>query len=132
MIDMRRAVLLLPVYVALMVGVDVLFKSAGLDEKGALPSWLVIGFTVMALAVFVIVARFLVKKARGRVPVSRERTYLGFLVALMLSGFVGDGLKSVAALAFHGISIWISIPLSILSYVILELDPIGWTGRGGS
>jgi predicted permease len=118
-IDMRRAVLLLPIYVALMVGVDALFNSAGLNTRNDLPLWLVIAFTIMALAVFVIVAWFLVQKVRGKVPVKRERAYAGFLIALVISGFVDDGLKGLTSLLFHSRSIWISIPVYILSYVVL-------------
>lgn len=117
-INMRRAVLLLPVYVALMVGVDVVFKSVGLDRNAAVPVWLAIGFSVMALAFFFIAAWFVVK-ARGQVPVDRERTYLGLIVAVMVSGFVDDGLNGLAAMIFHGRSAWLSIPVSVLSYVVL-------------
>ncbi|MBO0863644.1 MAG: hypothetical protein J2P16_01040 [Mycobacterium sp.] len=118
-INYRRAVLLLPVYVLLMAGVDSLFNSASFNTKNDLPWWLIIGFTVMALAVFLIVAWFLVQKTRGKVPVQRERVYTGFLVALIISGFVDDGLKGLASLFFHSRSIWIDIPLYILSYVVL-------------
>lgn len=118
-INMRRVVLLLPVYVALMIGVDSLFNSAGLTTKNNLPWWLIIAFTVMAIAVFLIVGGFLVQKARGKVPANRERAYIGFLVALVISGFVDDGLKGLTWLLFGSRSIWLSIPLYILSYVVL-------------
>jgi preprotein translocase subunit SecY len=119
MINMRRAVLLLPVYVILMAGVDSLFNTASFNTKNHLPWWLVIGFTVAALAVFLIVAWFLVQQARGKVPVQRECAATGFVVALVISGFVDDGLKALASLLFHARSIWIDIPLYILSYVVL-------------
>lgn len=67
MIDMRKAVLLLPVYVALMVGTDLLFDSSGLDTRNDLPLWLVIGFTIMAVLVVLIVAWYLVQRTRGKV-----------------------------------------------------------------
>jgi hypothetical protein len=118
-INMRRAALLLPVYVALMTVVDLIRNSASFTVKNNLPWWLIIGFTIVALAVFVIVAWFLTQKAQGRVPVQRERVYIGFFVALVISGFVDDVLKGVASLLFHTRSIWISIPLYIISYVVL-------------
>lgn len=52
-------------------------------------------------------------------PVQRGRAYAGFLGALIISGFVDDGLRGLASLMFHSRSIWISIPLYILSYVAL-------------
>lgn len=61
----------------------------------------------------------LVQKARGNVPVQRDRAYTGFFLALFVSGLVDDGLKGVAALLFHSRSVWISIPIYILSYVVL-------------
>jgi uncharacterized membrane protein len=118
-INMRRAVLLLPVYVVLMMAADSVFNSAGFNSKNDLPWWLIAGFTVAAIVVFFFVAWFLVQKGRGNVPVQRERAATGFLVALIISGFVDDGLRGLASLLFHSQSIWISIPVYILSYVVL-------------
>jgi hypothetical protein len=118
-INMRRAVLLLPVYVVLMAASDSIFNSAGFNTKNDLPWWLVVGFTVAAIAVFLLVARFLVQRAHGNVPVQRERAATGFLIALIISGFVDDGLRGLASLLFHSKSIWISIPLYVISYVVL-------------
>jgi protein-S-isoprenylcysteine O-methyltransferase Ste14 len=118
-INMRRAVLLLPVYVVVMAGLDSIFNSAHFKTNNDLPWWLVIGFSLAALAVFLIVAWFLAEKARGKVSVQRERAYGGFFGALIISGFVDDGLRGLASLLFHSRSIWISIPLYILSYVVL-------------
>lgn len=119
MINMRRAVLLLPVYVVLMALVDSIFNSAGFSVRNDLPWWLIIGFTFAALSVFLIVAWFLLQKFRGNVPVQRERAYTGLLIALIVSGFVDDGLRGLASLLFHSRTIWVSIPLYILSYVAL-------------
>lgn len=119
MIDMRKAVLLLPVYVALMVGTDWLFDSSGLDTRNDLPLWLVIGFTIMAVLVVLIVAWYLVQRTRGKVAPKRERVYMAFLIALVISGFIDDGLKALTKLIFHSMSIWILIPFYILSYAIL-------------
>lgn len=116
---MRRAVLLLPVYVVLMALADSVFNSAGFSTKADLPWWLIVGFTVAAIAVFLVVAWFLVQKARGNVPVQRERAATGFLVALIVSGFIDDGLRGLTSLVFHSKSIWLSIPVYILSYVVL-------------
>jgi hypothetical protein len=118
-INLRRAALLLPVYVGLMIGADVFFNSAGLNTTGELPLWLYVAFTVMALAVFVIVTWYLTQKVRDKIPVQRERAYAGFLIALMISGFIDDGLKGLVSLLFHFRSIWIMVPVYILSYVVL-------------
>lgn len=118
-INMRRAALFLPVYVVLMLSTDAFFKKAGLNAKGDLPLWLIVAFTITALSVFLIVAWFVTQKARGKIPVKRERVYMGFLVALIVSGFVDDGLRGLAWIFFHSKSIWIMIPMYILSYVAL-------------
>lgn len=118
-INMRRAVLLLPVYVVLMAAADSIFNSASFKTKNDLPWWLVIGFTIVALAVFLIVTWFLVQKSRGKIPVQRERAATGFIIALIVSGFVDDGLRGLASLLFHSRSIWISIPVYVLSYAVL-------------
>lgn len=118
-IDMRKAVLLLPIYVAWMVGTDLLFNSSGVNTSNDLPLWLIIGFTIMAVLVVLIVAWYLVQRSRGKVPPRRERVYMGFLTALLISGFIDDGLKALTKPIFHSMSIWILIPLYIVSYAIL-------------
>lgn len=65
-INMRRAVHLLPVYVVLMAGVDSIFNSARFKTNNDLPWWLVIGFTLATLAVFLIVAWFLAQRLAGK------------------------------------------------------------------
>jgi hypothetical protein len=118
-INMRRAVLLLPVYVVLMAAADSIFNSADFNSTNDLPWWLIAGFTVAAITVFLVVAWFLTLKARGNVPVQRERAATGFLIALIISGFVDDGLRGLASLMFHSKSIWVSIPIYVISYVVL-------------
>lgn len=44
---------------------------------------------------------------------------MAFLIALVISGFIDDGLKALTKLIFHSMSIWILIPFYILSYAIL-------------
>jgi predicted permease len=102
-----------------MIAADVFFNSAGLNTTGELPLWLYVAFTIMALVVFVIVAWFLTQKVRDKIPVKRERAYAGFLIALIVSGLIDDGLKGLISLLFHARSIRIMIPLYILSYVVL-------------
>ncbi|WP_155766836.1 hypothetical protein [Mycobacterium intracellulare] len=119
MIDMRKAMLLLPVYVAWMVGTDLLFNASGLNASNDLPLWLVIDFTIMAILVVLIVAWYLTQRSRGKVSPKRERAYMGFLIALIIWGFINDGLEAVVKMIFHSMSIWILIPFYILSYAIL-------------
>lgn len=119
MIDMRKAVLLLPVYVAWMVGTDLLFNSSGLNTRNDLPLWIVIGFTIMAVLVVLIVAWYLTQRTRGKISPQRERVYMGFLIALLIWGFLNDGLEAVVKLIVPSMSIWILIPFYILSYAIL-------------
>jgi hypothetical protein len=93
--------------------------TAEVNTGNDLPWWLVAGFLIAALAVFVVVARFLVKRARGDVSAHRERAAAAFVVALIISGFADDGLKALAASVFHSRSVWLSIPVYVLSYVVL-------------
>lgn len=118
-INMRRAALLLPVYVALMLCTDAFFNKTGLNTKNNLPLWLIVAFTAMALAVFLVVAWFITQKARGKISAKRERVYAGILLAFIVSGFIDDGLKGLAAILFDAKSIWVMIPIYILSYVAL-------------
>lgn len=118
-LNIRRAVLLLPVYVVLMAAADSVFNSAAFSTKADLPWWLIAGFTAAAMAVFLIVTWFLMRKGRGNVPVQRERAATGFVIALIVSGFVDDALRGLTSLVFHSKSIWLSIPVYILSYVVL-------------
>ncbi|PBJ66905.1 hypothetical protein BB737_05140 [Mycobacterium avium subsp. hominissuis] len=111
--------LLLPVYVAWMIGVEAFFDSSGLNTHADLPAWLLVAFTLTALAACVIVAWFITQKARGKISVTRERAYVGLLITVVVSGFIDDALKGLASLVFHAKSIWVLIPLYILSWVVL-------------
>ncbi|QWY65443.1 hypothetical protein BJP78_27695 (plasmid) [Mycobacterium avium subsp. hominissuis] len=64
-------------------------------------------------------AWFITQKARGKISVTRERAYVGLLITVVVSGFIDDALKGLASLVFHAKSIWVLIPLYILSWVVL-------------
>ncbi|OBK12635.1 hypothetical protein [Mycobacterium asiaticum] len=117
-IDIRKALLLLPVYVAGMVGTDLLMNSDGLQTRNDLPLWLIIGFTIMSVTVLGLVAWYLGQRSRGNVLVQTERVYMAFFIALFISGLVSDSLKALTNLIFHSMSIWILIPFYILSYPV--------------
>jgi hypothetical protein len=116
MINMRRVVLVLPIYVVTMTALEVVFRKTGLNTKGYIPLWLIVVFTLMALACFIIVAWFLTQKVRGKIAVNRERGYLAVVVAVIVSGFVSDGLRGLATLVFHGTPIWFRFRSFRMSY----------------
>jgi hypothetical protein len=116
---MRRAVISLPVYVVAMTGVDAVLHSAGFDTEPDMPWWLIVTFIVTALVVFCTAAWYLARQASGKIPVQRERGYAGFFVALIVAGVVDDGLKDAATLPLYHRSIWIDVPLSIISWSVL-------------
>lgn len=75
-------------------------RGSSVNTSNDLPLWLVIGFTIMAVLVVLIVAWYLSQRSRGKVPPKRERVYMGFLIALLIWGFINDGLEAVVKLIF--------------------------------
>jgi hypothetical protein len=109
----------MPFYVAYMIGVDIFFNSPAFDASTGPPLWLIVAFAATSLLVFVVVVWFLVQKVRGKVSVKRERFYVAMFLAMLISGFVDDALKGLASLIFNVSSIWVMIPLYLLSGVVL-------------
>ncbi|PBJ29317.1 hypothetical protein XV03_24155, partial [Mycobacterium avium subsp. hominissuis] len=50
-INMKRAVLILPLYVAALTAVDMVFHSTRLNPSKSVPVWIVVGFIASAIAV---------------------------------------------------------------------------------
>ncbi|MEB3070855.1 hypothetical protein [[Mycobacterium] vasticus] len=102
-----------------MILLNLFFDSAGLNTDSDLPIWLIIAFAAMSIAVVCVLAWFISQKARGRISVKKENFYLGILITVIVSGFIGDGLQAVASMIFKSTSIWVMIPVYLLSYAAL-------------
>lgn len=117
MINMKRAVAFLPLYLAWAVGLDYLFDSASHDSNRFVPTWIVVGFVASALFVAVVSMRYLVRWARGAIPAQRHHLYVAILIAIVLSGLATDVLKGIAALLVGGHPWWVLLPIYTLGYV---------------
>jgi cytochrome c oxidase assembly factor CtaG len=117
-INTKRVLLLLPLYLVWVIAVDVLFASASPASSTSVPSWMVVGFVVSPLAVAGIVLWYLVRRASGEVPQQRHHTYMALLVAIMVSGFVSDALKGVASLLLGGHPWWVLVPIYTIGYAV--------------
>ncbi len=119
MINVKRAVLLLPLYVAAMLAIDAIFHSSHRNAGKSVPVWIVVGFIVSALAVVAVGIWYITRRAGGRIPQKREHAYIAILVGVVVSGYVGDALGGVAALLLGGKSVWIMAPSYAVAYVVL-------------
>lgn len=117
--DDERAGVILPLYLIGVIAVDVLLNSASPASSTSVPLWMVAGFVVSALAVAGIVLWYLVKRARGKVPLQRHHTYMALLLAIVVSGFVSDALKGVASLLLGGHPWWVLVPIYTIGYAVL-------------
>lgn len=118
MINKKRVVLLLPLYLALVIAIEMVFNHARLTPGKPVPLWLIVAFIATALAVAVIAIGYMVRRAVGKVPQQRHHTYMALLVAGIVSGFFSDALKGVASLLLHGQPLWILVPIYTLGYVV--------------
>ncbi len=130
MIDSRRAALFMPLYVALMLALDGFFSSAAMGAPGELPIWLLVAFIAMAIAVFVIVGRYLFSERRHPITASRKRGYLAILAGVVVSGITNDFLAALASLTLHTRSIWVMVPIYTLTYLVLLTVTLWVLNRG--
>ena len=66
MINVKRAVLLLPLYVAAMLAIDAIFHSSYLNASKSVPAWEVVGFVASAFAVVAITIWYVTRRASAR------------------------------------------------------------------
>lgn len=118
-VSVRRILILAPFYLAYMIFINIFFDSAGLNSGNDLPIWLIVSFTVMSIAVVCVLAWYASRKARGKITVKRENFYLGILITVIIAGFVDDALKALASIVFKSSSIWVMIPVYLLSYAAM-------------
>lgn len=128
MINLKRAVLLLPLYVAAMITVDIVFKSAHISPTKPLPVWIVVGFIACAIIVVAVGIWYFTQRSAGKVTPKREHAYIAIMAGVVVSGFVGDIVSAVAGLFMGGKSLWVMAPSYALAYVVL-LWTIVFTAR---
>lgn len=116
MINAKRMLLFLPLYVVWAVTVDVWFDSASPPSSKSVPAWMTVGFLVSAVVVAGVVLAYLSRRATGNVPQQRHHVYVALFVAIIVSGFVADALKGVAWLLLGGHPWWVLVPIYTLGY----------------
>jgi hypothetical protein len=119
MINTKRAILILPFFVAAMLAIDLIFDSAHLNAGKAVPAWMIVGFIAAALAVVGVGIWSVTRHASGKIPQKREHAYIAIVVGVMVSGFVGDALSGIAALLLGGKSVWTMAASYAVAYVLL-------------
>lgn len=117
MLNPRRLLILLPVYLAVAMGLDYLFDSSTRASTKALPAWVVVGFVVSTLLVAAAVTWYLMRRGCGIVSDQRHRTYMALLAAIVVSGLFTDVLKGVLSAALGGHPWWAMLPIYILGYL---------------
>lgn len=128
MINLKRAVLLLPLYVAAMITVDIVFNSAHVSPTKPLPVWIVVGFIASAIIVVAVGIWYFTQRSAGKVTPKREHAYIAIMAGVVVSGFVGDTVSAIAGLFMGGKSLWVMAPSYALAYVVL-LWTIAFTAR---
>lgn len=128
MINLKRAVLFLPLYVAAMITVDIVFKSAHVSPTKPLPVWIVVGFIASAIVVVAVGVWYFTQRSAGKVTPKREHAYIAIVVGVMVSGFVGDTVSGIAGIFMGGKSLWVMAPSYALAYVVL-LWTIAFTAK---
>ncbi len=137
----RLLVLLLPVYVVGMIIVGAVFGSPGSGTKGNAPWWLVVVFTLAALALFALVMWLLTRtvgvQASDAGNGARPQRYsvmtefisawtawpryaaVALAAGVVVSRLVAHMLAAIASDAFAGRSLWMLVPIYIFSYTLL-------------
>ncbi|WP_083213410.1 hypothetical protein [Mycobacterium malmoense] len=116
MINAKRMLLFLPLYVVGAVTVDVWFDSASPPGSKSVPTWMTVGFIVSAVFVAGVVLWYLSRRAAGKVPQQRQHVYTALFIAIIVSGFVADALKGAAWLLLGGHPWWVLVPIYTLGY----------------
>ncbi|SKF72326.1 hypothetical protein [Mycobacteroides abscessus] len=113
--NIRRIVVLLPVYVILMLAVNALFRSLHFEKPG-LSVWVVVGFVASALFSFGVLI-YLARHRLAHGPFQRDKK--AFAIAVLVAIVVSDAVDSVLYSALSIKSIYAAIPIEIFSYCVL-------------
>lgn len=116
MINAKRILLYLPLYLAWAVAIDVLFNSAGPPGSKSVPTWMTVGFILSIVAVSGVVLRYLSRCAAGKMPQQRQHVYTALLAAIVVSGLVDGALKGAVWLLLGGHPWWVLVPIFTLGY----------------
>lgn len=116
MINAKRILLYLALYLVWAVTIDVLFDRASPPSSKSVPAWMTVGFIVSAVVAAGVVLWYLSRRAVGKVPQQRQHVYTAFLVAIIVSGFVDDALKGVAWLLLGRHPWWVLVPIYTVGY----------------
>ncbi|GAB4897783.1 hypothetical protein LIX17_06715 [Mycobacterium avium subsp. hominissuis] len=79
MINLKCAVLLLPVYIAAMITIDIVFKSAHIAPSKPLPVWIVAGFIASAIVVVAVGIWYFTQRRSSKVTPKREYAYIAIM-----------------------------------------------------
>lgn len=129
MINTKRVLLLLPLFLAWEIAIDALFDSGAATRSSSVPVWMVVGFVVSALAAAGITLWYLIRRQGGKVPQQQQHTYLALLVAIVVAGFVSDALKGAASLLLGAHPWWVLIPIYTLGYAVCWAMLVFMLGR---
>ena len=118
MINTKRVLLFLPLYLVWAIAIDVLSDSTGPSGATSVPTWMIVGFVVSAVAVAGAVLWYLIKRASGEVLQQRQHIYTTLFVAIVASGFVDDALKGVAWVLLGGRPWWVLVSIYTIGYAV--------------
>lgn len=115
MINWRRILALLPIYVIAMTAIQTLFKSLNFDSPG-LPLWVIIGFLVCAL-VFVgfVVWAVRWRMVQGPIGQDKQRFIIAVLVGITASNIAESALYALLPVK----SVFMAVPIEVFSYAVL-------------
>jgi ABC-type uncharacterized transport system YnjBCD permease subunit len=119
MVNAKRILLYLPLYVVWAVTVDVLFDSATPPGSKSVPAWMTVGFIASAVIVAGVVLWYLSRRAAGKVPTQRHHVYIALFVAIIVSGLVEDAGKGAAWLIIGSHPWWALVPICTIGYAAL-------------
>lgn len=116
--NVMRAVLLLPIYLAAMIAIDMAFGPIHVHSGKPIPVWVAAGFSASALAAVALAIWYVAEQAGRRISQQRDHLYIGVLIGLLVSGLVGDVLSGAAAIALGGRSVWTVATSHIVAYAV--------------
>lgn len=118
-INTRRVLLFLPLYVVWAVAIDLLFHWSDRTSAASAPLWMTVGFAVAAVFAAAVTFGVLLRRARGRLSVQRQQTYTAILVGVVSAGVVEDLLKGAAFVLLGGRSWWVMIGVYAVGYAVM-------------
>jgi hypothetical protein len=105
----KRNVVLLgfPVYLTVAVLAETMLGSGNPASRSQVPIWRVAVFCLTALAVTVVILRYVLRRTADKVPTGHQDFYWTLLVALVVSGIVESAGKGAATVLLGGHPWWV-------------------------